>query len=146
MAEEHTAGLNAGGSQELIIRDDILNKARELAQVLGSSEEVQQFQQAEEKINNHQRIQQLIATIKKKQKEIVAFESLKNKSMVDRIEAEIAALQAEIDGIPLVTAYQQSQKEINDLLQLVMSTIRDSVSEKIHVESGSGSASSSCSD
>lgn len=75
-------------------------------------------------------MQGLIATIKKKQKEIVAFESFNNKDMVAKIEREIEVLQDEIDGIPVVNEFQQSQSDINYLLQLVISVIRDTVSEK----------------
>jgi len=115
-----------------------------LAEMLGTSEEVKQFQQAESKIRDHERIQQLIATIKKKQKEIVAFESFKNAEMVSKIEQEIEDLQDELDSIPLVTEFQQSQSDINYLLQLVISVIRDTVSEKVNVEAGTDSPPTSC--
>ncbi|WP_431523575.1 RicAFT regulatory complex protein RicA family protein [Paenibacillus amylolyticus] len=131
-------------TRNLVIRDDIMGKAKELADMLGTSEEVRQFQQAETKIRDHERIQQLIATIKKKQKEIVAFESFKNVEMVSKIEQEIDDLQSELDSIPLVTEFQQSQSDINYLLQLVISVIRDTVSEKVNVEAGTDSPPSSC--
>ncbi|WP_373428344.1 RicAFT regulatory complex protein RicA family protein [Paenibacillus sp. W4I10] len=131
-------------TRNLVIRDDIMGKAKELADMLGTSEEVRQFQQAETKIRDHERIQQLIATIKKKQKEIVAFESFKNVEMVSKIEQEIDDLQSELDGIPLVTEFQQSQSDINYLLQLVISVIRDTVSEKVNVEAGTDSPPTSC--
>ncbi|WP_373565016.1 RicAFT regulatory complex protein RicA family protein [Paenibacillus sp. E222] len=131
-------------TRNLVIRDDIMGKAKELADMLGTSEEVKQFQQAESKIRDHERIQQLIATIKKKQKEIVAFESFKNADMVRKIEQEIEDLQEELDGIPLVTEFQQSQSDINYLLQLVISVIRDTVSEKVNVEAGTDSPPTSC--
>ncbi|MCM3132062.1 YlbF family regulator [Paenibacillus polysaccharolyticus] len=131
-------------TRNLIIRDDIMGKAKELADMLGTSEEVKQFQQAEAKIRDHERIQQLIATIKKKQKEIVAFESFNNSAMVSKIEAEIDDLQNELDSIPLVTEFQQSQSDINYLLQLVISVIRDTVSEKVNVEAGTDSPPTSC--
>nr|WP_246187999.1 YlbF family regulator [Paenibacillus tengchongensis] len=136
----------AEGASDLIERQDILSKAHELAGLISRSEEVQQFQQAESKIQRHERVQGLIAKIKKKQKEIVAFESFGNKSMVDKIEREIAEMQAEIDGIPIVAEFQQSQSEINDLLQLVISAIKDTVSEKITVEAGTESPPASCGD
>lgn len=117
-------------------REDIINKAKELAGLIGSSEEVQHFQKAEKLIQNHERIQSLISVIKKKQKEIVAFESMKNQTMVDKIEAEISALQAELDSIPLVNEFQQSQSDINYLLQLVISVIHDTVSKRVSVENG----------
>lgn len=118
-------------------REDIIAKAKELAGLIGTSEEVQHFQKAEKIIQNHERIQSLISIIKKKQKEIVAFESMRNQTMVDSIENEIAELQAELDSIPLVNEFQQSQSDINYLLQLVISVIHDTVSEKINVETAS---------
>ncbi|MFC7560828.1 RicAFT regulatory complex protein RicA family protein [Paenibacillus farraposensis] len=130
----------------LVNRDMILAKAKELADILGNSGEVQIFRRAEEKIRNHQRIQQLIAAMKKKQKEIVAFESLKNQKMIAQIEAELQELQEELDGIPIVTEFQQSQVEINELLQMVITAIRDTVAEKVNVEEGKSTSVSSCSD
>lgn len=149
MAQEEEVQYNHYGmptydTRNLVIRDDIMGKAKELADMLGTSEEVRQFQQAESKIRDHERIQQLIATIKKKQKEIVAFESFKNAEMVSKIEQEIEDLQDELDSIPLVTEFQQSQSDINYLLQLVISVIRDTVSEKVNVEAGTDSPPTSC--
>ncbi|MBB6019427.1 cell fate (sporulation/competence/biofilm development) regulator YmcA (YheA/YmcA/DUF963 family) [Paenibacillus sp. JGP012] len=137
-------GMPTYDTRNLVIRDDIMGKAKELADMLGTSEEVKQFQQAEAKIRDHERIQQLIATIKKKQKEIVAFESFNNSAMVSKIEQEIDDLQNELDSIPLVTEFQQSQSDINYLLQLVISVIRDTVSEKVNVEAGTDSPPTSC--
>ncbi|GGH59935.1 YlbF family regulator [Paenibacillus barcinonensis] len=137
-------GMPTYDTRNLVIRDDIMGKAKELADMLGTSEEVKQFQQAEAKIRDHERIQQLIATIKKKQKEIVAFESFNNSAMVSKIEQEIDELQNELDSIPLVTEFQQSQSDINYLLQLVISVIRDTVSEKVNVEAGTDSPPTSC--
>lgn len=137
-------GMMSYDTKDLVIRDDIMSKAKELAELISGSEEVQQFQKAEEKIRNHERVQSLIATIKKKQKEIVAFESFQNQEMVAKIEKEIEALQDEIDGIPLVNEFQQSQSDINYLLQLVISVIHDTVSEKVNVEAGTEAPPSSC--
>ncbi|WP_439823154.1 RicAFT regulatory complex protein RicA family protein [Paenibacillus borealis] len=139
-------GMPTYNTRDLIVREDIMGKAKELASLISTSEEVQHFQQAEQKILNHERVQGLIATIKKKQKEIVAFESFKNKEMVAKIEREIEVLQDEIDGIPVVNEFQQSQSDINYLLQLVISVIRDTVSEKINVEAGTEAPPSTCGD
>lgn len=127
---------------ELIVREDILNRAKELADLLSTSTEVQFFQQAEKQISNSDHIQSLISAIKKKQKEIVAFERFENRAMIEKIEGEIEALQDELDSIPLVSEFKQSQEDINYLLQLVMSVIRDTISEKITVEKGTASVSS----
>ncbi|MGG3279632.1 RicAFT regulatory complex protein RicA family protein [Paenibacillus solani] len=148
MEQDHvrtnTHGMATYNSRDLVIREDILAKAGELADLISTSEEVQMFKQAEEKIQNHERVQGLIKTIKKKQKEIVAFETFQNKDMVAKIEREIEELQEEIDGIPLVMEFQQSQSDINYLLQLVVSVIHDTVSEKVNVETGKDTPPSSC--
>lgn len=89
----------------------------------------------------------MITKIKKKQKEVVAFETtFKNADMVKKIEGEMEELQDELDGIPIVSEFQQSQSDINYLLQLVISIIRDTVSEKINVEDASEPAPEECSD
>ncbi len=121
---------------EMIVREDILEKAKELAGLISTSNEVQFFQKAEQQISSNDQIQVLISAIKKKQKEIVAFESFDNKKMVEKIEKEIEELQDQLDNIPIVNEFRQSQEDINYLLQLVMSVIRDTVSDKITVESG----------
>lgn len=122
-------------TRDLIVKDDILQKTRELADVIYHSAEVQQYRRAEAQINGNKRIQDLIAQIKKKQKEVVAFETtFKNADMVKKIEAEMETLQDELDGIPIVSQFQQSQSDINYLLQMVVTVIRDTVSEKINME------------
>ncbi len=122
-------------NRDLIVREDILSRARELANLITTTEEVGVYQQAEKRIQNHERVQGLIAQIKKKQKELVAFQNtFKNPSMVEKIEAEIGVLQDELDGIPIVQQFQQSQVDVNYMLQSIISIIRDTVAEKIDVE------------
>jgi cell fate (sporulation/competence/biofilm development) regulator YmcA (YheA/YmcA/DUF963 family) len=129
---------------EFVIREDIMAKTKELAELLTTSSEVQFFQQAEKQISTNESIQQLINKIKKKQKEIVAFKSFANPTMVKKIEDEIDQLQDELDQIPVVTEFQQSQQDINYLLQLIMGVIRDTISEKINVEEGKDSPTPGC--
>ncbi|MEK8130145.1 YlbF family regulator [Paenibacillus filicis] len=138
-------GMELYTNTEMIVSEDILGKAKELAEMLSASNEVQFFQQAEKQISGNDQIQTLISAIKKKQKEIVAFQSFQNQKMVDKIEGEIDALQEQLDAIPIVSEFKQSQEDINYLLQLVMGVIRDSISEKINVEEGEA-VNSSCSD
>ncbi|MDQ8733274.1 YlbF family regulator [Paenibacillus sp. LHD-38] len=162
MAEQHTAenqaahcdhdhgegcGIPSFHTRDLIVREDISKKAKELANLIFTSEEVQHYRRAEQQINGNERVQQLITKIKKKQKEVVAFETtFKNADMVKKIEGEMETLQDELDGIPIVSEFQQSQTDINYLLQLVISIVRDTVSEKISVEDASEPAPEECSD
>ncbi|MBM7564696.1 RicAFT regulatory complex protein RicA family protein [Paenibacillus sacheonensis] len=134
---DHDAGCAVPkfNTEDIIVRADIMAKTKELASMIFTSEEVQQFQRAEKQIQGNERVQGLIAKIKKKQKEVVAFETtFKNADMVAKIEKEIEVLQDELDGIPIITEFQQSQADINYLLQSVVSVIRDTVAEKITIE------------
>lgn len=128
-------------NRELILRDDILARAKELAQLLTTADEVQTYQNAERLIQRHERVQGLIAQIKKKQKELVAFQTtFKNAQMVEKIEQEIATLQDELDGMPVVQQFQQSQTDVNYMLQSIVSIIRDTVAEKLDVEAATPKA------
>lgn len=141
MLNEAQRAVVAGGnmkhydSVELVVREDILSKAKEIADLLSTTDEVITYQKAEKKIRENEHVQSLISQIKKKQKEIVAFEHFENPEMVKKIEKEVEALQDELDSIPLVQQFKQTQSDINYLLQLVVSVIRDTLSQKINVES-----------
>jgi cell fate (sporulation/competence/biofilm development) regulator YmcA (YheA/YmcA/DUF963 family) len=121
-------------SKEFVVRADIMAKTQELAALLTTSEEVQTYQKAEQQIQGHEGIQGLIAQIKRKQKEIVGFEYFKNADMVSKIEEEIAQLQDELDGYPVVQQFQQTQADINYLLQMVVDVLKTTLSEKIQVD------------
>ncbi|UVI32579.1 RicAFT regulatory complex protein RicA family protein [Paenibacillus spongiae] len=132
-------------TENIIVREDIMAKTKELAAMLFTSEEVQQYRRAEQQIQGNERIQDIIAKLKKKQKEIVAFETtFKNADMVTKIETEIETLQDELDEIPIITEFQQSQADINYLLQTVVSIIRDTVAEKINMEDAAPAAPENC--
>ena len=134
---DHACAVPKFDSRDLVIRADIMAKAKELAEMIYTSDEVQHYRRAEAQIKNNEKVQSMIAAIKKKQKEIVAFQSFQNQKMVDKIEGEIAALQDELDAMPIVSDFQQSQSDINYLLQLVVSVIRDTVAQKLDVEEAS---------
>ncbi|TJY43083.1 hypothetical protein E5161_04080 [Cohnella pontilimi] len=122
-------------NRELILREDILAHTKELAQLITTAEEVVMYQHAEKLIQSHKNVQGLIAQIKKKQKELVAFQTtFNNQAMVEKIEKEIDALQDELDGMPIVQQFQQSQSDVNYLLQSIVSVIRDTVAEKLDME------------
>jgi cell fate (sporulation/competence/biofilm development) regulator YmcA (YheA/YmcA/DUF963 family) len=140
-------GIPKFDSRDFVVRADIMAKAKELAEMIYTSDEVRHYRRAEAQIKANEKVQSIIAQIKKKQKEIVAFERFQNPAMVKKIEAEIEALQDELDRMPIVADFQQSQSDINYLLQLVVSVIRDTVAQKLDVEGASApEAPADCSD
>jgi len=131
-------GIPSFHTRDLIVRKDVMEKAKELADLIYTSEEVTRYRKAEKQIQGHERVQTVMALLKKKQKEVVAFEkTFKNETMAKKIEQEMEELQDELDGIPVVSQFQQSQSDINYLLQLVIGVVRDTVAEKLEVEGAS---------
>lgn len=121
-------------AEEVLLKEDVLAKAKELADLIAASEEVRIFREAERKVAVHEEVQDLIRQIKKKQKEIVGFEYFQNEQMVQKIEAEMAELEDRLNRYPIVQEFKQTQDDINYLLQLIIGVIRDTVSEKIALD------------
>lgn len=119
--------------RELVLGEDILQKTKQLADMITTTDEVRVYKEAERRVQNHEKIQELIKAIKQKQKEVVAFESFQNEEMVKKIEAEQQELQDELDKIPLVQQFQQTQSDINYMLQMIVNVIRDSLSDHINL-------------
>ncbi|WP_010649194.1 RicAFT regulatory complex protein RicA family protein [Oceanobacillus massiliensis] len=118
-------------------RKEILDEAKKLASMLAGTEEIDRFKQVEAKINENKKVQSLIQKIKTLQKQAVNFQAYDKKEALKRIEEEIDRLQAEIDDIPVVQEFKETQIVVNDVLQLVSKTIAREVTNQV-IESTDG--------
>lgn len=118
-------------------RTQVLEEAKKLADMLASTEEIDRFKQVEAKINDNKKVQQLIKKIKTLQKQAVNFQAYEKKEALKKVEAEIDRLQEEIDDIPVVQEFKESQVVVNDVLQLVSGTIAREVTNNV-IESTGG--------
>ena len=112
-------------------KDDILEKAKELAQMIAETEQVVFFKKAEEQINENQKVREMIASIKSLQKQAVNFQHFGKHEALKQVEEKIDSLYEELDQIPIVQQFKESQIEVNDLLQLVANTISNHVTNEI---------------
>lgn len=115
-------------------REQILVKANELAKMLAETEEVAFFRQAELQINENEKVQNLIKKIKLLQKESVNLQHYQKFEALRDNENKIDQLMDELDNIPLVKEFKQSQSEVNDLLQYISNSISSRVTEEISSE------------
>lgn len=120
----------------LFTDNEILQKARELANMIAQTKEVDFFKRAEKQIKHNERVQELINEIKQKQKQLVMFESINKPELAKKVEAEMNQLQDELDSIPIVVEFKQSQVDVNDVLQMVTNVITNTVSERIILDTG----------
>ncbi|WP_082676633.1 RicAFT regulatory complex protein RicA family protein [Shouchella shacheensis] len=116
---------------ELYTKQDIRAKAKELASMLAQTEEVDFFKRAEEQINEHLRVQEIIAAIKRNQKEAVNLKHYGKTEALKQVEAKIDELHEEIDAIPLVQEFKRSQVDVNELLQMITNTVSKTVTDEI---------------
>ncbi|PYZ98092.1 hypothetical protein CR205_05720 [Alteribacter lacisalsi] len=117
-------------------KNQVIEKARELARVMAETEEVDFFKRAELQINENVRVQEIIAKIKALQKEAVNLQHYNKTEALKKTEAKIDALQDELDEIPIVKEFKQSQTEVNGLLQFVSTTISNAVTDEIIKSTG----------
>lgn len=123
--------------EKLYTKAEIIEKAREIAHMIANTEQVEFFKRAEEQINENQKIREKIASLKSLQTQAVNFQMYEKERALAIIEGKIETIQAEIDEVPIVQEFKQSQIEVNQLLQLVSNTIANSVTDEI-IESTGG--------
>lgn len=117
-------------------KDEIVAKAQDLAKMIAETEEVDFFKRAEAQIHENEKVRTNISTIKGLQKQAVNLQHYGKIEALKKTEERISELEQQLDEIPVVYEFKQSQAEVNDLLQLVASTISNSVTDEILKSTG----------
>ena len=112
-------------------KKEVLEEAHDLAMKMASMEEIERFKQLEAKLNESTKIQSAIKKIKALQKQAVNFQAYGKEEALKKVEKEIDRLQAEIDEIPIVQEFKDTQVVINDILQLVTNTIAREITNEV---------------
>jgi cell fate (sporulation/competence/biofilm development) regulator YmcA (YheA/YmcA/DUF963 family) len=117
-------------------KDDIVARAADLARMIAETDEVDFFKRAESHIHENQRVKTLIADIKGLQKQAVNLQHYGKSEALKKVEDKIATIEKELDEIPVVQDFKQSQVDINELLQMIASTISNTVTDEIILSTG----------
>lgn len=112
-------------------REQVLDEAKILADMLANTEEIDRFKKIEAKINSNKKIQKKIADLKTLQKQAVNLQAYEKEEALKKVDAEIDRLQKEIDEIPIVQEFQEVQTTVNNILQLVTKTIAREVTNQV---------------
>ncbi|MDY0405809.1 YlbF family regulator [Virgibacillus sp. 179-BFC.A HS] len=112
-------------------REDILTEAKKLANMLANIEEIDRFKQVEAKLNENKKVQDNITRIKALQKQAVNFQAYGKTEALQKVEKELDRLQAELDEIPVVAEFKDTQMLVNDVLQLITGTIAREVTNEV---------------
>ncbi len=112
-------------------KDEIVTKAKEIAHMIANTEQVDFFKRAEAQINENQKVRESIASLKSLQQQAVNFQQYGKERALNIIEGKIAGIEEEIDAVPIVQEFKQSQSEVNELLQMVSNAIANGVTDEI---------------
>lgn len=135
-------------------RKQVVDEAHKLGKMMADIEEIDRFKQLEAKLNENMKVQSHIKKIKALQKQAVNFQAYGKSEALEKVENEIDRLQEELDGIPVVAEFKESQTIINDILQMITNTISREVTNEVirstggdvlKGETGSNTSSESCS-
>lgn len=118
-------------------RMQVLDEAKKMAVMLANTEEIERFKQVEAKINENKKVQRLITKIKALQKQAVNLQAYGKKEALKKVEEQLDIFQKEIDAIPVVQEFKETQGLVNDVLQLITGTIAREVTNHI-IESTGG--------
>lgn len=121
----------------LYSREEVLEEAKKLADMLANTEEIDRFKKVEHKVNDNQKIQRLVTKIKTLQKQAVNLQAYEKTKALKIVEEELAKAEQELDEIPVVQEFKESQVIVNDILQLVSGTIAREVTNQV-IESTGG--------
>jgi cell fate (sporulation/competence/biofilm development) regulator YmcA (YheA/YmcA/DUF963 family) len=117
-------------------KQQIVEKAQEVAKMIAETDEVDFFKRAEAQINENQKVREMIASLKSLQKQAVNFQHYGKTEALKMVEAKIEKIEQELDELPIVKEFKQSQVDVNDLLQIVASTISNTVTDEIIISTG----------
>ena len=119
-------------------KEDILKQADCVSNKIKALELIKQYQNVEQQIHENTSIEQKMKQLKLQQKQSVNFQNYGKHQAYQKSEKEISQLEKEINTIPIVEEFRSAQFEANELLQLMVSTMEQSLNqhnEKAHHDS-----------
>lgn len=118
-------------TQELPIEGPAEAELNRLIEMLGKNEVIVRYQEAEENTKDNRALEQLVETIKSKQKEAAAFEHYAKPAAAEKTAAELAELNKQLKDSIAVQQYREALWDANELLENVISIIQRGVDDAI---------------
>ena len=117
-------------------KDEIVEEAKQLGRMMSETEQVEFFKKAEAKIHENKEVREKMASLKSLQKQAVNFQNYGKDRAYQMTEEKIKNLETELDEMPIVVQFKESQGEVNGLLQMVSHAISKTVTEDIITSTG----------
>lgn len=117
-------------------KDEIVKEAKQLGEMMSETEQVEFFKKAEAKIHENKDVREKMASLKSLQKQAVNFQNYGKEHAYQMTEEKIKKLETELDEMPIVNQFKESQGEVNGLLQMVSHAISQTVTNEIIASTG----------
>lgn len=112
-------------------KDEIVKEAKELGRMIANTEQVEFFKKAEAKIHENEEVRKRMASLKSLQKQAVNFQQYGKEKALQLTEEKIEKIQDELDEMPIVDQFKESQTQVNQILQMVSHAISSTVTEEV---------------
>ncbi|MBU0437465.1 hypothetical protein CD110_05105 [Staphylococcus casei] len=110
-------------------KDDILEAATQLSERIKSLDTVKEYHAVEAQIHHNKHIEQRMKDLKKTQKQSVNLQNYGKTEALKQSEGKIHDIEQNINDLPIVEEFRESQTEANDLLQMMISTMSDRLNQ-----------------
>ncbi|MCD8793089.1 RicAFT regulatory complex protein RicA family protein [Staphylococcus gallinarum] len=110
-------------------KDEILAEADRISERIKDLDIVKEYHRVEQQIHNNKQIEQKMKDLKKNQKQSVNLQNYGKTEALKQSEGKIQEIEQNINILPIVEEFKESQAEVNDLLQMLISTMSDRLNE-----------------
>ncbi|MDG0818877.1 YlbF family regulator [Staphylococcus equorum] len=110
-------------------KDDILAEANRISERIKSLDTVKDYHTVEQQIHYNKNIEQRMKDLKKTQKQSVNLQNYGKTEALKQSEGKIQGIEQDINVLPIVEEFRESQTEANDLLQMMISTMSDRLNQ-----------------
>lgn len=117
-------------------KQEIVEEAKRLGKMMAETEQVEFFKKAEAKIHENKDVREGMASLKSLQKQSVNFQNYGKERAYEMTEEKIKKIQDELDEMPIVDQFKDSQRQMNELLQLVSHAISKTVTDEVITSTG----------
>jgi len=119
-------------------REALLAKTRQIALAIAESDAVKEYWQAREKMEQNSRAQQLFEELKLKTNSLLILQqqlpAMHPKVMLAQL--GVNEVEEQLQRIPVAIQYRTAQGEVNEMMQLVTSTLLNRLHDALPVERG----------
>lgn len=92
---------------------------------LAAAAPVREYKRLEKQVEEDAELKALEEAVKEKQKEVVRAQASGQAEKTERLEVELAALREELEHSPLAERYREALQAVDELLQNIVSEIRE---------------------